>query len=53
MLRYSTAPTHFSPEQELEDMSAQRQGHDLCVQQTESDEATNVPVGIQPLWCVD
>ena len=34
--------------QELEDVPTQRQGHDLGVQETQSDHAPHVPIGTEP-----
>ncbi len=41
--------TNLSLEQELEDVPAQWQGHDLSVEETESNETSNVTICIEPL----
>ena len=45
-------PTHLSLQQVLEDVSTERKGHDLCVQETETNEPTNITISIQPLSSV-
>ena len=48
----NVCPTHLSLQQVLEDMPTERKGHDLCVQETETNETTNITISIQPLGSV-